>query len=64
MMAERIGEKNEWVRRSNEQLEQIKKLVMPGPVAPQPPDSTQPPPRPETPPLPRPRDEVKPPVVM
>ncbi len=64
MMAERIGEKNEWVRRSNEQLEQLKKLVMPGPVSPQPPDTTEPPPKPETPPLPRPRDEVKPPVVL
>jgi tetratricopeptide (TPR) repeat protein len=64
MMAERIGEKNEWVRRSNEQLEQLKKLVMPGPVAPQPPDDVQPPPKPDTPPLPRPRDEVKPPVVL
>lgn len=64
MMAERIGEKNDWVRRSNEQLEQLKRLVMPGPVAPQPPDGAQPPPKPETPPLPRPRDEVKPAVVL
>lgn len=65
MMAERIGEKNDWVRRSNEQLEQLKRLVMPGPVAPAPPQSADPgPPKPETPPLPRPRDEVKPPVVL
>ena len=35
LMAERIGENNEWVRRSNEQLDQLKKLLMPGPAAPQ-----------------------------
>ena len=64
LMAERIGEKNEWVRRSNEQMEQLKKLLAPGPVAPQPPDSATPPAEPQTPPLPRPRDEVKPPVVL
>jgi tetratricopeptide (TPR) repeat protein len=64
LMAERIGEKNQWVQRSNDQMEQLKKLLAPGPVAPQPPDSTQPPAEPQTPPLPRPRDEVKPPVVL
>jgi len=64
LMAERSGENNEWVRRSNEQMEQLKKLLAPGPVAPQPPDAAQPPVEPQTPPLPRPRDEVKPPVVL
>ncbi len=64
LMAERIGEKNEWVRRSNEQMEQLKKLLEPGPATPQPPDSATPPVEPQTPPLPRPRDEVKPPVVL
>ena len=34
LMAERIGEKNEWVRRSNEQMEQLKKLLAPGPAGP------------------------------
>jgi tetratricopeptide (TPR) repeat protein len=64
LMAERSGEQNEWVRRSNEQMEQLKKLLGPGPVAPQPPDAAQPPAEPQTPPLPRPRDEVKPPVIL
>ena len=63
-MAERIGEKNEWVQRSNEQMEQLRKLLAPGPLAPQPPDPAPPPAEPQTPPLPRPRDEVKPPVVL
>ena len=64
LMAERNGAENEWVRRSNEQMEQLKKLLAPGPVEPQAPDSAQPPIEPQTPPLPRPRDEVKPPVVL
>jgi len=64
LMAERNGERNEWARRSNEQMEQLKKLLAPGPVEPQAPDATQPPAEPQTPPLPRPRDEVKPPVVL
>jgi len=64
LMAERNGEKNEWVRRSNEQMEQLKKLLTPGPVEPQPPDAATPPAEPQSPPLPRPRDEVKPPVVL
>ena len=36
LMAERVGEKNQWVQRSNEQMEQLKKLLTPGPVAPVP----------------------------
>jgi tetratricopeptide (TPR) repeat protein len=64
LMAERIGAHNDWVRRSNEQVEQLKKLLVPGPVAPQPPDDTEAPAEPQSPPLPRPRDEVKPPVVL
>ena len=64
LMAERNGENNEWVRRSNAEMEQLKKLLMPGPAAPQPPDQTPSPGEPQTPPLPRPRDEVKPPVVL
>ena len=43
LMAERTGEQNEWVRRSNEQMEQLRKLLVPGPVAPQPPDAATPP---------------------
>ena len=64
LLAERNGEKNEWVRRSNEQMEQLKKLLTPGPAAPQSPDTATPPAEPQSPPLPRPRDEVKPPVVL
>ncbi len=64
LMGERLGEKNEWVRRSNEQMEQLKKLLLPGPLpAPAPSDTTAPP-EPEKPPLPRPRDDVQPHVVM
>jgi tetratricopeptide (TPR) repeat protein len=63
LMAERLGEDNEWVRRSNAQMEQLRKLLVPGPT---------PPPEPEIapakpvaqPPLPKPRDEVKPRVVL
>jgi tetratricopeptide (TPR) repeat protein len=64
LMAERIGESNEWVKRSNDQLAQLKKLLAPGPVAPQVPETAQPPPEPEKPPLPRPRDDVKPAVIL
>lgn len=64
LMAERSGEKNEWVQRSNEQMEQLRKLLAPGPAAPQPPDAAEPPAQPLAPALPRPRDEVKPPVVL
>jgi tetratricopeptide (TPR) repeat protein len=64
LLAERNGEKNEWVRRSNEQMEQLKKLLTPGPAAPQAPDTATPPEEPRAPALPRPRDEVKPPVVL
>jgi tetratricopeptide (TPR) repeat protein len=65
LMAERIGEKNDWVRRSNAELEQLKKLVGPGPLPPAPP-AGEPArrPQPEKPPLPRPRDEVKPHVIL
>lgn len=63
LMAERLGEDNQWVRRSNAQMEQLRKLLLPGPT---------PPPQPERepekpvaqPPLPKPRDEVKPRVVL
>ncbi|MDB4966878.1 MAG: hypothetical protein JWN44_2567 [Myxococcales bacterium] len=64
LMAERVGESNDWVRRSNDQMAQLKKLLQPGPVGPQPPETTQPPAAPEKPPLPRPRDDVKPPVIL
>jgi len=47
-----------------EQMAQLKKLLAPGPAAPQVPDTAQPPPEPEKPPLPRPRDDVKPPVIL
>jgi tetratricopeptide (TPR) repeat protein len=32
IMAERLGAQNEWVRRSNEQLAQLKTLLLPGPL--------------------------------
>lgn len=65
VMAERIGADNEWVRRSNAELEQLKRLLLPGPPPTPEPATSEPPARDvTTPPLPRPRDEVKPHVVM
>lgn len=63
LMAERLGEDNEWVRRSNQQMDQLRKLVLPGPVPP-PDDVSAPEKSPSGPPLPKPRDDVKPRVVM
>jgi tetratricopeptide (TPR) repeat protein len=60
LMAERIGEQNEWVKRSNEQMEQLRKLLVPG-AAPSAAPIAEPPPAP---PLPRPKDDVKPRVVL
>lgn len=60
LMAERTGIKNEWVERSNEQMEQLKRLLMPGPAPSLPPPSESPP----APPLPRPRDQTTPRVVL
>jgi tetratricopeptide (TPR) repeat protein len=61
LMAERLGERNEWVQRSNEQMEQLRKLLTPGPLpATTPAEPAVAPPLP----VPRPRDEVKPRVVM
>lgn len=62
-MAERIGEKNDWVKRSNAELEQLKRLLMPGPL-PSASPQTSPSPEPAAPPLPRPRDDVKPHVIL
>jgi hypothetical protein len=62
LMAERLGEReNDWVKRSNEQLEQLRKLLVPGPLpqSDRPPEPTAPPP-----PVPRPRDDVKPRVIL
>jgi tetratricopeptide (TPR) repeat protein len=61
LMAERIGVQNEWVRRSNEQMEQLKRLLVPGPVGPAEPRPANDPPAP---PLPKPRDQTTPRVVM
>ncbi len=61
LMAERVGIKNDWVRRSNEQMDELRKLLVPGPTAP---PVTPPPPPTQPPPLPRPRDEVHPHVTM
>ncbi len=61
LMAERTGVKNDWVRRSNEQMDELRKLLVPGPTAP---PSEPPPPAREPPQLPPARDGVKPPVVM
>jgi TolA-binding protein len=60
LMAERVGVKNDWVRRSNEQMDELRKLLVPGPTAP----PSTPPPAVEPPPLPRPRDDVQPHVIM
>ena len=62
MMAERVGEKNDWVRRSNEQMDQLRKLLVPGPVPPV--DETPAPSATPATPIPRPRDEVHAPVMM
>lgn len=56
LMAERIGAQNDWVRKSNEQMEQLRRLLAPGPTPPSAPAPAPPP----APPLPRPRDEVRP----
>jgi tetratricopeptide (TPR) repeat protein len=61
LMAARVGVQNDWVRRSNEQMEELRKLLVPGPTAP---PATPPPPPVEPPPLPRPRDDVQPHVMM
>src|SRR5262249_34694113 len=60
LMAERGGIRNEWVRRSSEQMEQLQKLLLPGAAPPelQPEDEHHPPP------LPRPRDDAKPRIVL
>ncbi len=61
LLAERIGVSNEWVKRSNEQMEQLRKLLVaePGkPANPLPPFKKDPPP------LPRPRDDLHPHRVM
>ena len=60
LMAERVGVKNDWVRRSNEQMDELRKLLVPGPTAP----AATPPPPAEAPPLPKPRDDVQPHVIM
>jgi tetratricopeptide (TPR) repeat protein len=62
LMAERLGETNDWVKRSNEQMAQLRKLLTPGPLPVSTPNpSGMPAPAP---PLPRPKDEVKPRVLM
>lgn len=62
MMAERVGERNDWVRRSNEQMDQLRKLLVPGPVPPV--DAAPAPSATPVTPVPRPRDEVHAPVMM
>ena len=54
LLAERTGEKNDWVRRSNAELEELRRLLEPGAAAaPRPADDGDAPPPP---PLPPPRD--------
>jgi hypothetical protein len=53
LMAERLGVKNDWVRRSNEQMEQLQKLLVPGA---KPNDPLPPPPPVEQPQVPRTRE--------
>lgn len=64
VMAERLGAKTEWVRRSNEQVEQLKKLLLPGAPPPAQPPEPVTPPAPPRPPRLRLRDDVTPHVVM
>jgi tetratricopeptide (TPR) repeat protein len=61
LMAERMGEHNQWVQRSNDQMAQLRKLLTPGPLPAATPDTGAPAPPP---PLPRPKDEVAPRVLM
>ena len=61
LMAERIGVTNEWVKRSNEQMEQLRKLLVPGAA---PTDPTPLPPAPEPPPMPKPREDARPHPIM
>jgi tetratricopeptide (TPR) repeat protein len=64
LMAERNGVDNQWVQRSNEEMANLKRLLLSGP-RPLPAQPSQPPP--PAPPLPKPplpRDEVPPRVVM
>ena len=61
LMAERIGVKNDWVKKSNEQMDELRKLLVPGPTAPAATPPPEPPPKPPTPPI---RDEIKPRVVL
>jgi tetratricopeptide (TPR) repeat protein len=62
LMAERVGIKNDWVRRSNEQMDQLRKILVPpspgaGPDAP-------PPPAPPPLPVPKPRNDSRPTTIM
>jgi tetratricopeptide (TPR) repeat protein len=61
LMAERLGENNDWVKRSNEQMAQLRKLLTPGPAPTESEPASSPAPAP---PLPRPKDDVKPRVMM
>ena len=60
LLAQRIGVANEWVTRSNEEMQALRKLLV------QPPDKVTPLPAPERRPLPvpRPRDDVRPRPVL
>jgi tetratricopeptide (TPR) repeat protein len=62
IMAERVGIKNDWVRRSNEQMDQLRKILVP----PQPGAPTDLPPPPAAPPLPvpKPRNDARPTTIM
>ncbi len=61
LMAERVGIKNDWVRRSNEQMDQLRRiLVPPREGAPELPPPPAPPPLP----VPKPRDDSRPHAIM
>jgi len=60
LMAERNGVENEWVKRSNEEMANLKRLLVPGSPLPTPQAKPQPP----APPLPRPKDELPPRIVL
>jgi tetratricopeptide (TPR) repeat protein len=63
LMAERNGVDNEWVRRSNEEMAALKRLLIPGSTV-QPQGKEPPKPAPPPPPLPKPKDDVPPRVLM
>ncbi len=61
LMAERVGVANDWVKRSNDQMDQLKQLILPGAKVAPAAEPSQPPPLPERPVI---KDVPKAPVSM